>query len=33
VPRLHDVLEGRSLPGELKEVAIEDLLGREPVHP
>nr|MBA3487034.1 polysaccharide biosynthesis protein [Lysobacter sp.] len=24
VPRLRDVLEGRSLPGELKEVAIED---------
>lgn len=33
VPRLHDVLEGRSLPGELKEVAIEDLLGRQPVLP
>ncbi|HZH44193.1 MAG TPA: nucleoside-diphosphate sugar epimerase/dehydratase [Lysobacter sp.] len=33
VPRLQDVLEGRSLPGELKEVAIEDLLGREPVLP
>jgi FlaA1/EpsC-like NDP-sugar epimerase len=33
VPRLHDVLEGRSLPGELKEVAIEDLLGRKPVLP
>ncbi|RMH94987.1 polysaccharide biosynthesis protein [Lysobacter pythonis] len=31
VPRLHDVLSGRSLPGELKEVAIEDLLGRESV--
>ncbi len=33
VPRLADVLEGRSLPGELKEVAIEDLLGRKPVLP
>ena len=33
VPRLNDVLEGRSLPGELKEVAIEDLLGRKPVLP
>ena len=32
VPRLADVLEGRSLPGELKEVAIEDLLGRKPVQ-
>src|SRR3546814_7345441 len=28
-----DLLEGRSLPGELKEVAIEDLLGRQPVTP
>lgn len=33
VPRLQDVLEGRSLPGELKELAIEDLLGRQPVSP
>ena len=33
VPRLNDLLEGRSLPGELKEVAIEDLLGRQPVMP
>lgn len=33
VPRINDILEGRSLPGELKEVAIEDLLGREPVVP
>ena len=33
VPRLRDVLEGRSLPGELKKVAIEDLLGRKPVLP
>ena len=33
VPRFDDLLEGRSLPGELKEVAIEDLLGRDPVTP
>ena len=33
VPRLNDLLEGRSLPGQLKEVAIEDLLGRDPVVP
>jgi FlaA1/EpsC-like NDP-sugar epimerase len=33
VPRLHDMLEGHSLPGQLKEVAIEDLLGRKPVLP
>ena len=33
VPRLQDVLEGHSLPGQLKEVAIEDLLGRKPVLP
>ncbi len=33
VPRLLDVLEGHYLPGELKEVAIEDLLGRKPVTP
>jgi FlaA1/EpsC-like NDP-sugar epimerase len=33
VPRLTDVLEGQALPGELKEVAIEDLLGRKPVTP
>ena len=33
VPRLVDVLEGRSLPGELKEVAIDDLLGRKPITP
>jgi FlaA1/EpsC-like NDP-sugar epimerase len=33
VPRLDDVLAGRSRPGELKEVAIEDLLGRQPVKP
>lgn len=33
VPRLDDILEGRFLPGQLKEVAIEDLLGRQPVTP
>ena len=33
VPRLSDVLDGRSLPGQLKEVAIEDLLGRQPLNP
>ena len=33
VPRLSDVLEGNSLPGQLKEVAIEDLLGRKPIQP
>jgi FlaA1/EpsC-like NDP-sugar epimerase len=31
VPRLQDVIDGRSSFNELKEVAIEDLLGREPV--
>ncbi len=33
VPRLSDLMEGGSLPGQLKEVAIEDLLGRKPVQP
>ena len=33
VPRLAELLEGRSLPGQLKEVAIEDLLGRQPLNP
>ncbi len=32
VPRLEDVVAGRSGFNELKEVAIEDLLGREPVR-
>jgi len=32
VPRLEDVVSGRSSFNELKEVAIEDLLGREPVQ-
>ncbi|MEO8670117.1 MAG: nucleoside-diphosphate sugar epimerase/dehydratase [Tahibacter sp.] len=31
VPRLDDVVAGRSQFNELKEVAIEDLLGRDPV--
>ncbi|MFA5684239.1 MAG: nucleoside-diphosphate sugar epimerase/dehydratase [Lysobacteraceae bacterium] len=31
VPRLSDVVEGRSSFNDLKEVAIEDLLGRDPV--
>ncbi|HET9484230.1 MAG TPA: nucleoside-diphosphate sugar epimerase/dehydratase, partial [Xanthomonadales bacterium] len=31
VPRLQDVVEGRSGFNQLKEVAIEDLLGRDPV--
>ncbi|WP_454261438.1 polysaccharide biosynthesis protein [Pseudoxanthomonas mexicana] len=33
VPRLINVLEGQSMPGDLKEVAIEDLLGRKSVTP
>lgn len=33
VPRLTDVLEGHSLPGELRELVIEDLLNRKPVAP
>ena len=33
VPRLNDILQGQSLPGQLKEVAIEDLLGRKPIRP
>lgn len=32
VPRLQDVVEGRSQFNELKEVAIEDLLGRDPIR-
>lgn len=31
VPRLRDVIEGRSAFNQLKEVAIDDLLGRDPV--
>jgi len=33
VPKLSDILQGQSLPGQLKEVAIEDLLGRKPIMP
>ncbi len=33
VPKLSDILQGHSLPGQLKEVAIEDLLGRKPIMP
>ncbi|MEO8460405.1 MAG: nucleoside-diphosphate sugar epimerase/dehydratase [Dokdonella sp.] len=32
VPRLDDIVAGRSSFNELKEVAIEDLLGRDPVQ-
>jgi FlaA1/EpsC-like NDP-sugar epimerase len=32
VPRLEDVVSGRAQFNQLKEVAIEDLLGREPVE-
>jgi FlaA1/EpsC-like NDP-sugar epimerase len=32
VPRLDDVLAGRAQPSEIKEVAIEDLLGRDAVE-
>ncbi len=31
IPRLEDVVAGRAAPDEIKEVAIEDLLGRDPV--
>jgi len=33
VPRLIDILDGHAQPGQLKDIAIEDLLGREPVQP
>lgn len=33
VPKLVNILEGRSLPGELREVVIDDLLNRKPVTP
>ena len=32
VPRLEDILAGRAQAGEIKEVAIEDLLGRDAVR-
>ena len=33
MPRLHDILQGRGPTAPLKEVAIEDLLGRAPIQP
>lgn len=33
VPRLADMLDGHAMPWRLKEVAIEDLLGRQPMSP
>ena len=33
VPRLHEVMQGHAALADLQEVAIEDLLGREPVAP
>jgi FlaA1/EpsC-like NDP-sugar epimerase len=32
IPSLHDLLDGRAGIGQIREVEIEDLLGREPVH-
>jgi FlaA1/EpsC-like NDP-sugar epimerase len=32
VPGLAEVIEGRGLAGQIREVAVEDLLGRNPVH-
>jgi len=32
IPSLQDLLDGRAAIGQLREVQIEDLLGREPVH-
>lgn len=32
LPRLHDLVSGRSALRELREVAIDDLLGRDPVN-
>ena len=32
IPSLQDLLDGRAGIGQLREVGIEDLLGREPVH-
>jgi FlaA1/EpsC-like NDP-sugar epimerase len=32
VPGLGEVIEGRGLAGQIREVAVEDLLGRTPVH-
>lgn len=33
VPKLTDVLQGKTLPGALQQVSIEDLLNRQPVVP
>jgi FlaA1/EpsC-like NDP-sugar epimerase len=32
VPGVTDILEGTALAGQIREVAVEDLLGRTPVH-
>jgi FlaA1/EpsC-like NDP-sugar epimerase len=32
IPSLQDLLDGRARIGQLREVEIEDLLGREPIH-
>jgi FlaA1/EpsC-like NDP-sugar epimerase len=32
IPGLTDVIEGRSLTTQIRDVAVEDLLGRNPVH-
>ncbi|HVN92792.1 MAG TPA: nucleoside-diphosphate sugar epimerase/dehydratase [Terracidiphilus sp.] len=32
VPGLDEVIEGRGLAGQIRQVAVEDLLGRTPVH-
>jgi FlaA1/EpsC-like NDP-sugar epimerase len=32
VPGLADVIEGGSLEGQIRDVAVEDLLGRNPIH-
>jgi len=32
IPGLGEIIEGRGLAGQIREVAVEDLLGRTPVH-
>jgi FlaA1/EpsC-like NDP-sugar epimerase len=32
IPGLGDIIEGSGLSGQIREVAVEDLLGRNPVH-
>lgn len=32
VPGMEEVVEGRGLAGQIRDVAVEDLLGRNPVH-